>query len=65
MTYSELLTTLDNPNTKYYHTIISNADIILRQVGITKSHIVAKDLNMKPSKFSIILSILRELADDQ
>ena len=67
MTYKELIVQLHQtepqPNPEYYKTLIDNAEVIVLQTALSKSHTVAKDLGISTPKFSIILSILKEYAN--
>jgi len=59
---AKLHDTKPQPNPLYYHLLIENADIILLEVAKRNQGVVAKDLKMSLTKFSAIMSVLREYA---
>jgi len=59
---AQLHDTTPQPNPLYYHILLENADIVVLEVAKRNQGVVAKDLKMSLTKFSSIMSVLREYA---
>jgi len=58
MTYKALTEHFKQVDPNYYKTLLSNAQVILDETVRTKKHIIAKELRLAPTQFSIVLNLL-------